>query len=104
MLHRSGRSITGASSGIGRKITEVLAANGHFVYAGARKEKDLAELDEFENVEAIRLDVTVQEEIDAARARLATVDARIAQLEQQLEDCSIKSPASCPIVSFTFLK
>jgi hypothetical protein len=29
--------VTGASSGIGRKIAELLASQGHFVYAGARK-------------------------------------------------------------------
>ena len=58
--------VTGASTGIGRKITEVLAANGYFVYAGARKQKDLDALNEIENVQSIRLDVTVQEEIDAA--------------------------------------
>jgi NAD(P)-dependent dehydrogenase (short-subunit alcohol dehydrogenase family) len=58
--------VTGASSGIGRKITEVLAARGYFVYAGARKEQDLLELDAMENVQSIRLDVTIQEEIDAA--------------------------------------
>ena len=33
--------VTGASSGIGRKITERLASNGFFVYAGARAQKDL---------------------------------------------------------------
>jgi HlyD family secretion protein len=33
------------------------------------------------------------EEIDAARARLAMVDARIAQLAQQIADCAIMSPA-----------
>ena len=33
--------VTGASTGIGRKITEHLAAKGYFVYAGARKEEDL---------------------------------------------------------------
>lgn len=58
--------VTGASSGIGRNIAEKLAANGHFVYAGARKEKDLAELDALENIQGVRLDVTVQDEIDAA--------------------------------------
>ena len=58
--------VTGASTGIGRKITEVLADNGYFVYAGARKQKDLDALDRIENVQSIRLDVTIQEEIDAA--------------------------------------
>jgi NAD(P)-dependent dehydrogenase (short-subunit alcohol dehydrogenase family) len=58
--------VTGASTGIGRKITEVLAARGVFVYAGARKEKDLKELDAMDNVQSIRLDVTIQEDIDAA--------------------------------------
>jgi NAD(P)-dependent dehydrogenase (short-subunit alcohol dehydrogenase family) len=58
--------VTGASSGIGRKITEKLAANGYFVFAGARKQQDLDALNAIENVQSIRLDVTVQEEIDAA--------------------------------------
>ncbi len=58
--------VTGASTGIGRKITEMLAAKGVFVYAGARKEKDLKELDAIDNVKSIRLDVTVQEDIDTA--------------------------------------
>lgn len=34
------------------------------------------------------------EEIDAARARLASLDARIAQLRQQLEDCRVVSPTA----------
>jgi NAD(P)-dependent dehydrogenase (short-subunit alcohol dehydrogenase family) len=58
--------VTGASSGIGRKITERLAADGYFVYAGARKDEDLRELDAIENVDSIRLDVTKPEEIAAA--------------------------------------
>ncbi len=58
--------ITGASTGLGRVMAELLAANGHFVYAGARKDKDIAELSAIENIQGIRLDVTVQEEIDAA--------------------------------------
>jgi NAD(P)-dependent dehydrogenase (short-subunit alcohol dehydrogenase family) len=60
--------VTGASTGIGRNITEALAAEGHFVYAGARKPEDIAALNAIENVQGIRLDVTVQEEIDAAVA------------------------------------
>lgn len=58
--------VTGASSGIGLKITERLAAEGHFVYAGARKPEDIKRLSAMDNVMGIRLDVTVQEEIDAA--------------------------------------
>jgi NAD(P)-dependent dehydrogenase (short-subunit alcohol dehydrogenase family) len=58
--------VTGASTGIGRNITERLAAEGYFVFAGARKDADLAELDAIDNVKAVRLDVTSQEDIDAA--------------------------------------
>ncbi len=62
--------VTGASTGIGRFITERLASEGFYVYAGARKQKDLDDLNEIDNVQAIRLDVTVQEEIDAAVAKV----------------------------------
>jgi len=48
--------VTGASTGIGRRITEHLAAKGYFVYAGARKKEDLEALDAIENVQPIRLD------------------------------------------------
>jgi len=58
--------ITGASSGLGRVMAETLAANGYFVYAGARKDKDLEELSAIKNIQGIRLDVTDQDEIDAA--------------------------------------
>ena len=60
--------VTGASSGSGRVIAETLAARGYYVYAGARKQADLDELNSIENIEAVRLDVTVQAEIDAAVA------------------------------------
>lgn len=58
--------VTGATSGIGLRIAERLASEGYFVYAGARKQKDIDRLNKLENIEAIRLDVTVQEDIDAA--------------------------------------
>ena len=58
--------VTGTSSGIGLRITEVLSENGFFVYAGARDAEDLARLDAMANVRAVRLDVTIQSEIDAA--------------------------------------
>lgn len=58
--------VTGASTGIGRNVTERLAAAGYLVYAGARKDADLAALNNIKNVQAIRLDVTKQADIDAA--------------------------------------
>lgn len=58
--------ITGATTGIGRVTAERLAAEGFFVYAGARKDADMAELNEIENIMAVRLDVTKQDQIDAA--------------------------------------
>lgn len=60
--------ITGATTGIGRAAAEKLAADGVFVYAGARKDSDIAELNRIENVKAVRLDVTKQDQVDAAVA------------------------------------
>lgn len=66
--------VTGASSGIGLRITERLASEGYFVYAGARKPEDMDRLNRIDNVEAIRLDVTVQEDIDAAVKQIRNAD------------------------------
>lgn len=55
--------VTGASSGIGRKSAELLAQNGFNVYAGARKQKDLDELDKIPNITAVKLDVTSDEDV-----------------------------------------
>ena len=57
--------VTGSSTGIGRNLTEMLAEKGYHVYAGARKDKDLAALDAIDNVTAVRLDVTKQDQVDA---------------------------------------
>ena len=48
-----------------------MASRGYFVYAGARKEQDLRDLNAIENVESIRLDVTISEDIEAAVERVA---------------------------------
>jgi NAD(P)-dependent dehydrogenase (short-subunit alcohol dehydrogenase family) len=58
--------VTGASTGIGRNVTEHLAAAGYFVYAGARKEADLKALGAIKNVQPVKLDVTSPEDIAAA--------------------------------------
>jgi NAD(P)-dependent dehydrogenase (short-subunit alcohol dehydrogenase family) len=60
--------ITGASTGIGRNLAEALASEGYHIYAGARKDSDLAALNAIENITAVRLDVTKQDQIDAAVA------------------------------------
>ncbi|MDH4055362.1 MAG: SDR family NAD(P)-dependent oxidoreductase [Gammaproteobacteria bacterium] len=64
--HKESILITGASTGIGRNLAEALAEAGYHVYAGARKDADLAELDAIENITAVKLDVTRQEQVDAA--------------------------------------
>lgn len=58
--------VTGASTGIGRNIAERLASEGYLVFAGARKDKDLAALNAVDNIRAVRLDVTSQSDVDAA--------------------------------------
>jgi len=63
--------VTGASSGLGRAMTEAMAAQGYFVYAGARKDKDMEALNAIENVQAVRLDVNKQDQIDAAVKTIA---------------------------------
>lgn len=62
--------VTGASTGIGRNLAETLAEKDYHVYAGARKDADLAALDAIENVTAVKLDVTSQQQIDAVVAMI----------------------------------
>jgi len=58
--------VTGASSGLGRAISEFLASNGHSVFAGVRKEKDSSELAKTPRITPLRLDVTDPGEIERA--------------------------------------
>lgn len=55
--------VTGASSGIGEQIAITLSKNGYYVYAGARKGKDIDRLNKIENMQGIRLDVTKPDQI-----------------------------------------
>ena len=64
--------VTGASSGIGRVVTNYLAQNGHLVYACARKQSDIETLNEINNVISFRLDVTNQEEVMKVANRVKT--------------------------------
>jgi NAD(P)-dependent dehydrogenase (short-subunit alcohol dehydrogenase family) len=59
--------ITGASTGIGRSATEYLAGKGWRVFAGVRKEADGEALKAVhENIIPILLDVTKQDQVNAA--------------------------------------
>ena len=60
--------VSGAPSGIGRKITERLASEGFWVYAGARTQQEMDDLSAIKNVQAIRLDVTSPSDIATAVA------------------------------------
>jgi short-subunit dehydrogenase len=50
--------VTGASSGIGNHLTRTLAEKGYRVFATARKQDDLLELNKINNVIPVQLDVT----------------------------------------------
>lgn len=58
--------VTGASAGIGRTVTEKLAASGFHVFAGARKAADLEALNALPNVTGVRLDVNSAADVAAA--------------------------------------
>ncbi|MEX2684457.1 MAG: SDR family oxidoreductase [Candidatus Sigynarchaeota archaeon] len=61
--------VTGASTGIGRATVDFLATHGFGVYAGARKDADLASLGTLQDVVPVKLDVQrdadVQKALDA---------------------------------------
>jgi NADP-dependent 3-hydroxy acid dehydrogenase YdfG len=64
--------ITGASSGIGAATARLLAKNGYHVIAAARRVDRLEALaKEDANIEPIKLDVTVQADVDAIAKHLA---------------------------------
>jgi NADP-dependent 3-hydroxy acid dehydrogenase YdfG len=75
--------VTGASSGIGEAVVRRLAAEGHVVVAGARREDRLTELAASVDgtIEPVRLDVTdradVQSFVDGARERHGRVDVLV---------------------------
>ncbi|MDO5574867.1 MAG: SDR family NAD(P)-dependent oxidoreductase [bacterium] len=58
--------ITGASTGIGYSLARELAADGHKVYAGARKTEDIERLSSIECMEGVQLDITCAEQISEA--------------------------------------
>jgi NAD(P)-dependent dehydrogenase (short-subunit alcohol dehydrogenase family) len=95
--------VTGASTGIGRKITEHLAGRGYFVYAGARKQADLDALDTIKNVRAVKLDVTKQEDIDAAVATITREGRGLYALVNNAGVATVGSVADTSMEEFDLL-
>jgi len=64
--------ITGTSTGIGEDAAKLLAKNGWKVFAGVRKDSDAERLRSYdpENIHPLILDVTKQDQIDAAFAQV----------------------------------
>jgi NAD(P)-dependent dehydrogenase (short-subunit alcohol dehydrogenase family) len=79
--------VSGASRGIGAEIVRQLAADhGFLVFAGARHPEEVAEQ---EGVDPIRLDVTDQSTIDAARER---IEADPGRLDVLINNAGITGP------------
>jgi NAD(P)-dependent dehydrogenase (short-subunit alcohol dehydrogenase family) len=71
--------VSGANQGVGNEIAKALAANGYVVYVGSRKlengENAAAEIGQ--NAKAIQLDVTQQQSISSAIARIENEYGRL---------------------------
>jgi len=93
--------VTGASTGIGRKITEHLAARGYFVYAGARKQADLDALSAIKNVQSVKLDVTRQDDIDAAVATITKAGRGLYALVNNAGVATVSSATETSVEEFT---
>jgi NAD(P)-dependent dehydrogenase (short-subunit alcohol dehydrogenase family) len=95
--------VTGASTGIGRKITERLAADGYFVYAGARKEEDLKVLGALKNVRAVKLDVTSTADIAAVVETITQAGRGLYGLVNNAGIATAGTLAATPIEEFDLL-
>jgi NAD(P)-dependent dehydrogenase (short-subunit alcohol dehydrogenase family) len=95
--------VTGASTGIGRKITEHLAAKGYLVYAGARKQADLDALAALKNVQPLKLDVTKQEDIDAAVVSITKAGHGLYALVNNAGIATVASVADTSMEEFDLL-
>ena len=72
--------VTGASSGIGRATAQLLAENGYYVFAGARRMDRLEQI-RSDNIEPFELDVTnskaIQSMVDHVISRRGRIDVLV---------------------------
>ncbi|WP_018382884.1 SDR family oxidoreductase [Wenjunlia vitaminophila] len=96
--------ITGASTGIGRACALHLAENGFQVFAGVRKEADGASLerDAKGSLRALLLDVTDQEQIEAAAAEVSRSSG--GKLRCLVNNAGIGIPAPTELVDLDLLR
>ena len=95
--------VTGTSTGIGRNLTETLARNGYHVYAGVRKDKDYEALNAIENVTAVMMDVTKQDEIDKVAAFIREQGTGLYGLVNNAGVGGSGAVASTPVENQTFI-
>lgn len=65
--------ITGASSGIGKALTQLFSRNGYLVFATYRNPVDEVSLSNIRNVHPIKLDLTRGEDIDKSFSQVSTI-------------------------------
>jgi NAD(P)-dependent dehydrogenase (short-subunit alcohol dehydrogenase family) len=92
--------VTGASTGIGRRITERLAKRGCRVYAGARKKQDIEALQGIANVQPIALDVTKSTDIESARSIIQCSPYGLYGLVNNAGVCAMAPVSSMPMREF----
>lgn len=80
--------VTGASSGIGRAAAELLAQNGYYVFAVARRLYRLEEI-RSDRIEPIELDVTDEEGINRAVSHIISTRGRIDVLVNNAALCQL---------------
>lgn len=80
--------VTGASSGIGRAAAELLAQNGYYVFAVARRLYRLEEI-RSDRIEPIELDVTDEEGINRAVSHIISTKGRIDVLVNNAALCQL---------------
>ncbi|HWI01171.1 MAG TPA: SDR family oxidoreductase [Propionibacteriaceae bacterium] len=91
--------VTGASSGIGRATAEHLASAGFHVLAGVRNDRD-AEAVASDHVEAVRLDITDEEQV-AALARRVETDPQTRRLRAVVNNAGIAVAAPVEMIPLT---